>query len=175
MTVSQRAHEIRQTNPSMSWGKAMKQANKEIYLEYIRGEGEAEQNAEDDLQNDMNDIEDALTGVAMSHGFDFSAANDLVDDIIYKAIESMRSKGFKHPNIAVDKAIKEKLEGGYSYISETVFSSTGYNGFIAFTKYKDRITGKVSQDWFNAVKKIAEALDVDISSMPTYSEVSKFF
>ena len=170
MTVSQRAHNIRQTNPKISWADAMKQASQEIFSKQMQ---EDEDNAAEDLQNYQNDIADALTGVTLSHGFDFSAANDLVEDIIYHAIDNRISKGYKYPNISVDRAIKDHLT--YSYISETVFSSSGDHGFIAFTKYKDRSTGRISKDWFNAVKKIAETLKVDITSLPTYSDVSKFF
>ena len=97
----------------------------------------------------------------------------MVEDIIYHAIDNRKSKGYKYPNISVDKAIKDHLT--YDYISETVFSSSGDHGFIAFTKYKDRSTGRISKDWFDAVKEIAKTLKVDITAMPTYSEVSKFF
>ena len=170
MTVSQRAHNIRQTNPRISWADAMKQASQEIFSKKMQ---EDEANAEEDLRNYQSDISDALTGVTLAHGFDFSAANDLVEDIIYHAIDNRESKGYKYPNISVDKAIKDHLT--YDYISETVFSSTGDHGFKAFTKYKDRTTGRISKDWFDAVKKIAETLKVDITAMPTYSEVSKCF
>lgn len=170
MTVSQRAHNIRQINPRISWADAMKQASKEIFSKQMQ---EDEANTKEDLEKYQADISDALTGVTLSHGFDFSAANDLVEDIIYHAIENRRSKGYKYPNISVDKAIKDHLT--YNYISETVFSSSGDHGFIAFTKYKDRSTGRISKDWFNALKKIAGALKVDITKMPTYAEVAKHF
>lgn len=170
MTVSQRAHDIRQINPKISWVDALKQASKEIFSKKMQ---EDEDNRREDLRNYQSDISDALTGVTLSHGFDFSAANDLVEDIIYHAIENRKSKGYKYPNISADRAIKDHLT--YSYISETVFSSSGDHGFIAFTKYKDRSTGRVSKDWFNAIKKIAETLKVDITSLPTYSDISKFF
>ena len=139
MTVSQRAHNIRQIDPRISWADAMKQASKEIFSKQMQ---------EDEY-------------------------NDLVEDIIYHAIEDRKSKGYKYPNISVDRAIKDHLT--YSYISETVFSSSGDHGFIAFTKYKDRSTGRISKDWFDAVKKIAETLKVDITTMPTYSDVAKHF
>lgn len=170
MTVSQRAHNIRQINPRISWADAMKQASKEIFSKQMQTD---EDNAEENLSNYRSDIEDALTGVTLSHGFNFSAANDLVEDIIYHAIENRKAKGYKYPNISVDRAIKDHLT--YDYISETVFSSTGDHGFIAFTKYKDRSTGRISKDWFDAVKKIAETLKVDITTMPTYSDVVKCF
>lgn len=170
MTVSQRAHNIRQLNPGMSWADAMKQASKEIFSKQLETD---EYNTAEDLRNYQSDIEDALTGVTLSHGFDFSAANDLVEDIIYHAIENRKTKGYKYPNISVDKAIKDHLT--YSYVSEAVFSSSGDHGFIAFSKYKDRSTGRISKDWFNAVKKIAETLKVDITTMPTYSDVAKQF
>lgn len=170
MTVSQRAHNIRQLNPGMSWADAMKQASKEIFSKQLETD---EYNTAEDLRNYQSDIEDALTGVTLSHGFDFSAANDLVEDIIYHAIENRKAKGYKYPYISVDKAIKDHLT--YSYVSETVFSSSGDHGFIAFSKYKDRSTGRISKDWFNAVKKIAGVLKVDITAMPTYSDVSKHF
>lgn len=170
MTVSQRAHNIRQIDPKISWADAMKQASQEIFSKKMQ---EDEANADEDLKNYQADISDALSGVTLSHGFDFSAANDLVEDIIYHAINNRRSKGYKYPNISVDRAIKDHLT--YNYISETVFSSSGDHGFIAFTKYKDRSTGKISKDWFDAVKKISEVLKVDITTLPTYSEVSKFF
>ena len=170
MTVSQRAHEIRQIDPGKSWVDAMKQASKEIFSKQMQ---EDEDNTKEDLLNYQSDIEDALTGVTLSHGFNFSAANSLVEDIIYHAIDDRSHKGYKYPNISVDRAIKDHLT--YNYISETVFSSSGDHGFIAFSKYKDRSTGRVSKDWFEAVKKIAETLKVDITSLPTYSDVSKFF
>lgn len=168
MTVSQRAHDIRQIDPRISWTDAMKQASKEIFTSQMQTD---EANTAEDLQNYQSDIADALTGVTLSHGFDFSAANALVEDIIYNAIENRKTKGYKYPNISVDRAIKDHLT--YSYISETVFSSTGAHGFIAFTKYKDELTGRISKDWLNAVKKIAATLKVDITAMPTYSDVAK--
>ena len=170
MTVSQRAHNIRQINPRISWADAMKQASKEIFSNQMQTD---EDNTKEDLQKYQADISDALTGVTLSHGFDFSAANDLVEDIIYHAIKNRQSKGYKYPNISVDRAIKDHLT--YNNVSETVFSSSGDHGFIAFTKYKNRSTGRVSKDWFDAVKDIADTLDVDITSMPTYELVSKFF
>lgn len=170
MTVSQRAHNIRQVDPRISWADAMKRASKEIFSSQMQTD---EANTREDLEEYQADISDALTGVTLSHGFDFSAANDLVEDIIYNAIENRRNKGYKYPYISVDRAIKDHLT--YSYVSETVFSSTGEHGFIAFTKYKDSSTGRVTKDWFDAVKKIAETLKVDITAMPTYSDVAKHF
>ena len=60
MTVSQRAHKIRQIDPKISWADAMKQASKEIFSKKMQ---EDEDNAAEDLRNYQSDISDALSGV----------------------------------------------------------------------------------------------------------------
>lgn len=162
MTVSQRAHNIRQINPGMSWSEAMKQAYEDVARPVIEQE---EEEAAAQLESLAATIADAYNRAAI-----FTHGNDLVSEIIAQALDNAVDSGVKYPAISVMNKIKQS--GGVEKIREMVFWSS------QDATYESRYrlgNGKISSEWWNNINLLMEALNVDASELDGYSVMANYF
>lgn len=177
--VSKRASALYKMNKGISYNgkKGYAAAQSKAYDEIIKGILEREEEeATEFMEAWEEDIQLALSGITGSHGFDFNAANEMVSDILYGAVDAQGRMHAEYPATNIVAAIEQKLQGEDT-VNHTVFSSTGGSdgSYIAFEVYREKATGRIRDDWITDIDRIISVLKVDTSSLPGYNTIRGYF
>lgn len=171
MTVSQRAHNIRQVNPRISWGEAMSQAYDEIVREQV---------LEQENRQAMEDIEGLVEYTQDHSGSHFiTVLNELMEDIINANTDKALD--------AVEDDIKAgRIKAGYAYIrAKHALEKAGIDTIKALVYRYEKAAawdalwrneaGRVSPDWLNSAENVIDGMKLDRAILDHYSEVVGYF
>lgn len=159
MTVSERAHKIRQVNPRISWGDAMKQA----YTEIAKPEAERE---EAEAKQTLQRLSQKYVSRNAPHTM--ATTNRLLSEVVQAAVSKHKKARDSYPW----RSAYNQLEYYIDSLDELMYD---YSKMGEWDERWRRTDGKISSEWLDSIKQISKAVGVDLTSCAAWSDVSKIF